>query len=107
MIEVFVSSTFRDLEAERLKLLDRINEALDGVGMEKFVPFGRSSQETAIGKLRDNDAVIFLVSPYYGSFIEKCDIEDCKADCGVKDGTEKLSYTHCEYKIAQAEGKPY
>ena len=52
MIEVFVSSTFRDLEAERLKLLDNINEALDGVGMEKFVPFGKSSQETAIGKLR-------------------------------------------------------
>ena len=107
MIEVFVSSTFRDLESERLKLLDKIDEALDGVGMEKFVPFGKPSQETAIEKLRENDAVILLVSPYYGSFIEKCDIEDCKADCGVKSGTEKLSYTHCEYKIAQAEGKPY
>ncbi|MCK5345688.1 MAG: DUF4062 domain-containing protein, partial [Candidatus Heimdallarchaeota archaeon] len=98
---------FRDLEAERQQLLDRLNCALDGVGMESFIPFGKSSQETALNEMKKNDAVIFLVSPYYGSFIEKCDIKDCKAKCGVNDGSEKISYTHCEYKIALAENKPY
>ena len=107
MIGVFVSSTFRDLEAERQQLLDRLDGALDGVGMEKFVPFGKSSQETAIDELKKSDAVIFLVSPYYGSFIEKCDIQDCKAECGVNDRSEKISYTHCEFKIAQVENIPY
>ena len=76
MLNVFVGSTFRDLKDERKDLLKNLDEALTGVGMERFIPDGRASQEVGIGNLRDSDIVIFLISPYYGSFIEKCKIKD-------------------------------
>jgi hypothetical protein len=106
MIKVFLSSTFRDLQDKRKELLEKLNASLDGIGMEKFIPDGRTSQEVAIDELKKSDIAIFLVSPYYGSFIEKCDLKDCK--CGIKNGSgEKISYTHCEYKIALSENKPH
>jgi len=105
MIRVFVSSTFRDLEIERKLLLDKLNNALTGVGMESFVPNGSTSQEIAIKELKNCDIVIFLISAYYGSFITECKINDCKYRKKEKDC--EISYTHCEYKIALAENKSH
>lgn len=105
MIKVFVGSTFRDMEKERQLLLDNMNKALIGVGMEDFAPDGKTSQEIGVRELRNSDAVVFIISPYYGSLIEECIIKDCKlqtqnSDCDI-------SYTHCEYKLALAENKPH
>ncbi|ODS36212.1 hypothetical protein BEH94_05145 [Candidatus Altiarchaeales archaeon WOR_SM1_SCG] len=110
MLNVFVSSTFRDLKKERKLLIDNLNTALTGVGMESFIPTGSdsgTSQEISIKELRKSDIVIFLVSPYYGSPIDKCKIKDCKAKCLMKDKQGEISYTHCEYKVALAENKHY
>lgn len=107
MLRVFIGSTFRDLEKERETLLNELETALVGVGMEKFVPDGKTSQEIGVEELRDSDLVIFLISPYYGSFIKECKIEDCRAECPMKNHEHEISYTHCEYKVALAENKPH
>ena len=106
MLRVFISSTFRDLEEERAKLLSKLNTALAGVGMEEFTPDGRTSQEIAIEEIKKSDIVIFIISPYYGTLIEECKIKDCKC---LKLGScdSKVSYTHCEYRLALSEGKPH
>lgn len=45
MLRVFVSSTFRHLKRERRILLDRMESALTSVGMDNFIPDGKTSQE--------------------------------------------------------------
>ena len=108
MLNIFLSSTFRDLKDTRTEIIRKLDSAFEGVGMEKFIPDGSSSQEVCIGnlkKIKDNGIVIFLISPYYGSLIESCYIMDeCKADCPMKGGVSQISYTHCEYKTTIAEG---
>ncbi len=107
MLRVFLSSTSRDLKGERRELLENLNQILSEVGMENFIPDGRTSHEISIEELRQSDIAIFLISPYYGSLIDECRIKDCKADCPLKDKSGRISYTHCEYKIALAENKPH
>lgn len=106
MLKVFLSSTFRDLGAERAKILVELDNALEYIGMENFIPDGSTSQEVAINRLKESDIVIFLVTPWYGSLLEKCDIADCAEKCVISDD-EKISYTHCEYKVAKRENKPH
>ena len=107
-VRIFLSSTFRDLKPERKALLNQIGEAFEAIGMETFIPTGKHSQETALDELLKCDAVIFLISPYYGSTIDVCRYKNkCKADCGMKEGKEKISYTWCEYRFAIAEKKPH
>jgi len=106
MLKVFLSSTFRDLGAERAKILVELDKALEDVGMENLIPDGKNSQEAAISKLKGCDIIIFLVSSWYGSILEKCDITDCDEKCMI-DNREKLSYTHCEFKVAKNEKKPH
>lgn len=106
MLKAFLSSTYRDLPEERKEVLNKLNEALEGIGMEDFIPDGRKSHEIGIEKLKESDAVIFLISPWYGSYIENCTLEDCELNCH-ENGDESISYTHCEHKVALAEGKPH
>jgi len=42
MLRVFVSSTFRHLKGERRTLLDKVESALTSVGMENFIPDGKT-----------------------------------------------------------------
>jgi len=105
MLKIFLSSTYRDLAEYRSKILEKLNAAFEGVGMEQFIPDGSNSQEVCIGNLKKNDVVIFLISSYYGSLMESCSLkEDCKAVCPMKTGENQISYTHCEYKTTVAEG---
>jgi len=108
MLKIFLSSTYRDLSDYREKILEEVDNVLRGIGMEKFVPDGTNSQEKCIKELKKSQIVVFLISPYYGSLIEKCTIMDaCKADCPMKTGEGKISYTHCEYKTTLAEEIPH
>ncbi|MHA2001214.1 MAG: tetratricopeptide repeat protein [Promethearchaeota archaeon] len=105
MLKIFLSSTYRDLAEYRSEILDKLNTAFNGVGMEQFVPDGSNSQEVCISYLKKADVVIFLISPYYGSLMDTCSLkEECKAECTMKTKTGKISYTHCEYKTTIAEG---
>ena len=111
MLRVFISSTQKDLNEERQSLINKINESLSAIGMESFVSDGRTSQEIALlddkKGLKNCDLVIFIISPFYGSLIDECRINDCKVDCDFKkDKNRKISYTHCEYRFAVAEKKP-
>jgi len=105
MLKIFLSSTYRDLFEYREKILEEVENVLRGIGMEKFVPDGSNSQEKCISELKESQIVIFLISPYYGSLMPNCTIMDtCKAECPMKTGEGKISYTHCEYKTTIAEG---
>ncbi len=105
MLRVFLSSTSKDLENFRELILDALNESIDGVGMENFIPNGNYSQDVSIREIRKSDIVIFLITPFYGTLLNECNIEDCKAEnCPLKIKNEPISYTHCEYKVTEAEG---
>ena len=74
MLKIFLSSTYRDLAEYRSKILEQLNVAFKGVGMEQFIPDGSNSQEVCIGSLKKNDVVIFLISSYYGSLMNSCSL---------------------------------
>ncbi len=107
MLKIFISSTFRDLKSTRKGLLNKINTSLQAVGMEFFIPDGSYSQEKCIDELKKCDIVIFIISSNYGSLINNCIIKECKAKCQMIKKNERISYTHCEFKVALAENKPH
>jgi len=107
---VFLSSTFRDLEEERKSLIERFDTGLIPICMERFRPRGILSQEVSIEDLEKSDLAIFVISNRYGSpikggckFIDSC----IHKECGMKNNTENISYTHCEYRYTIATNKPH
>ena len=106
MLKIFLSSRFRTLIKPRANILDKLDAVFEGVGMENFIPDGSNSQEASIRNLKESDIVIFLISPSYGSLMDKCSLKnECKAECPMKTGKGRISYVHCEYKYAIAEEK--
>ncbi|NIF56682.1 DUF4062 domain-containing protein [Burkholderia sp. Ax-1724] len=88
--QVFVSSTFKDLEDERQEVMHALLE-LDCIpsGMELF-PAANETQWNLIKKLIDDcDYYILIVAGRYGSI-----------------GSEGISYTEMEYRYAIERGKP-
>jgi hypothetical protein len=88
--QVFVSSTFRDLEEERQEVMHALLE-LDCMpaGMELF-PAANDSQWNLIKKVIDDcDYYILILAGRYGSI-----------------GPEGQSYTEMEYRYALSIGKP-
>lgn len=88
--QVFVSSTFRDLEAERQEVMHALLE-LDCIpsGMELF-PAADETQWNLIKRVIDDcDYYILIMGGRYGSI-----------------GPEGISYTEMEYRYAIASGKP-
>ncbi len=116
-VKVFVSSTYIDMKKERRELIERLNRSVCAIGMEGFIPSEKSSQETALlddyRGLKNCDAAIFLITPWYGSLLKNCTIPDCKASCSMKPKSirrkrrRKVSYTHCEYNYARGKRIPY
>ncbi|MBU7011482.1 MAG: DUF4062 domain-containing protein, partial [Theionarchaea archaeon] len=108
--KVFLSSTYRDLHGMRGHLLNQLVSALDTGAMEKFISRGEGPQTTSLRELKESDIAIFLISHYYGTDIQHCEFtKTCKVDCEMKSGGKsgRISYTWCEYRTAQAEGKPH
>jgi len=88
--QVFVSSTFRDLQEERQEIMQALLE-LDCIpsGMELF-PAANDDQWTLIKRVIDDcDYYIVVVGGRYGS-----------------EGPEGLSFTEMEYRYAVQSGKP-
>ena len=88
--QVFVSSTFRDLEDERQEVMHALLE-LDCMpaGMELF-PAANESQWNLIKRVIDDcDYYILIIGGRYGSI-----------------GPDGLSYTEMEYRYASQIGKP-
>jgi hypothetical protein len=88
--QVFVSSTFKDLEEERQEVMHALLE-LDCLpaGMELF-PAANETQWNLIKKvIDDSDYYILIVGGRYGSI-----------------GPEGFSYTEMEYRYALSIGKP-
>ncbi|MQA21243.1 DUF4062 domain-containing protein [Rugamonas rivuli] len=88
--QVFVSSTFRDLEVERQEVMNALLE-LDCIpaGMELF-PATNETQWNLIKKVIDDcDYYVLIVGGRYGSV-----------------GAEGISYTEMEYQYALSTGKP-
>lgn len=88
--QVFVSSTFKDLEEERQEVMHALLE-LDGMpaGMELF-PAANETQWNLIKKVIDDcDYYVLILGGRYGSV-----------------GPDGLSYTEMEYRYALSIGKP-
>jgi hypothetical protein len=88
--QVFVSSTFRDLEMERQEVMHALLE-LDCMpsGMELF-PAANETQWNLIRKVIDDcDYYVLILGGRYGSI-----------------GPEGISYTEMEYRYALSTGKP-
>jgi hypothetical protein len=88
--QVFVSSTFVDLQEERQEVMQALLE-LDCIpaGMELF-PAGNDDQWSLIKKVIDDcDYYLVIVGGRYGS-----------------QGPDGLSYTEMEYRYATEQGKP-
>lgn len=88
--QVFVSSTFRDLEEERQEVMHALLE-LDCIpsGMELF-PAANETQWNLIKKVIDDfDYYVLILGGRYGSI-----------------GPEGISYTEMEYRYALSSGKP-
>lgn len=88
--QVFVSSTFRDLELERQEVMHALLE-LDCMpaGMELF-PAANETQWNLIKKVIDDcDYYLLILGGRYGSI-----------------GPEGISYTEMEYRYALSTGKP-
>lgn len=88
--QVFVSSTFRDLELERQEVMHALLE-LDCMpaGMELF-PAANETQWNLIKKVIDDcDYYLLILGGRYGSI-----------------GPEGISYTEMEYRYALSNGKP-
>jgi tetratricopeptide (TPR) repeat protein len=108
ILNVFLSSTFKDLKDTRRELIDRLDSALEGAAMEKFISHGEKPQPDALKQLNKSDIAIYLVSDYYGTNLPACLCKDyCKADCGKKNDAETISYTWCEFRFGLAEDKPH
>jgi len=90
MLKIFLSSTYQDLGEARSEILKKLDYAFAGVGMEEFIPDGKSSHEICINELKKSDIVIFLLSSNYGTLIDVCKLkENCKAECPMKTGEGK------------------
>lgn len=88
--QVFVSSTFKDLEEERQEVMHALLE-LDCIpsGMELF-PAANATQWSLIKRVIDDcDYYVLIVGGRYGSI-----------------GPEGMSYTEMEYRYAQSINKP-
>ena len=107
MLRIFISSTFRDLKYFRSKLLFRLKNVIESVGMEQFIPDGTNSHAKCFENLESCDFVIFFISVSYGSLINSCSNHACIAECPFKIKREKISYTHCEYLITISKKKPH
>jgi hypothetical protein len=88
--QVFVSSTFQDLQAERQAVIQALLE-LDCIpsGMELFPAADEDQWSLIKGIINDCDYYIVVIAGRYGSI-----------------GPEGLSYTEMEYRYAVELGKP-
>lgn len=90
-LRVFVSSTFRDLEPVRERLIRAIQEAGDfPVAMETFGARPDKPLAVCLGEVQSADVFVLILGGSYGSV----------------DPTTGLSYTHLEYQEAVKQGVP-
>lgn len=91
-LQVFVSSTYFDLKAERQAAVAAILKAGHiPAGMELFTSGDQSQWETIKSWIDESDVYMLILGGRYGS-IEK---------------TTELSYTELEYDYAVSKGKPF
>jgi len=102
MLKVFISSTYRDLKEVRQLIIGDVEETLEAVAMEKFIPVNESSHRESIKHLKEIDVCIFIIGDYYGTVIKEC--KERKNSCKGCNGD--ISFTHCEYRRAVQLGKP-
>lgn len=90
-LQVFISSTFTDLEAERQTAVQAVlNAGHIPAGMELFKAADTSQKETIKRWIKESDVYMLILGGRYGSI----------------DKETGKSYTHWEYDYAKELGKP-
>ena len=91
MLKVFLSSTFKDLEAERKAVEAAIHRmSAQYIGMEHFGSFAEEPIEKSLEKVRTADVLILLLGDRYGYLPEQ----------------SLISITEAEYQEAKKRGIP-
>ena len=91
-MKIFLSSTFRDLRAEREAVLSALQKYQQNIlAMEYFLATPETPLDTALQQLRKSDVVLLVVGFHAGSLLP--------------DGSGK-SYTEAEYEQAKNDEKP-
>lgn len=90
-LQVFVSSTYKDLVNERQKAVEGILKSRHiPAGMELFVPTDKTQWDIIQEWIKDSDVLLLILGGRYGS---------------IEDDSQK-SYTHLEYEFALKHNIP-
>lgn len=91
-MKIFVSSTYRDLKADRAAVSDVLNriDGVEAVRMEDFFASHHPPIKECLDRLAECDAVVLLLGSRYGTL----------------DATSGLSVTELEYRKAKGLGIP-
>lgn len=90
-LQIFISSTFTDLQDERQAAVEAILKAGHiPAGMELFTASNKSQWEIIKKWIDESDVYMLILGGRYGSI----------------ETTSGLSYTHLEYEYAQSKNKP-
>ncbi len=101
-LKIFISSTFRDLRNFRQEIIKDLDHCFSIAAMESFIPSGKHSQEVIVQELKSSDIVLFFISSYYGTVMDRCRMQnDCKSKCGAKNN-KQISFTRCEYRYTNS-----
>ncbi|MBQ3011815.1 MAG: DUF4062 domain-containing protein [Methanocorpusculum sp.] len=134
MLDIFLSSTFKDLDYVRSKILTRLQQSVTPRAMEYFAS-STSPQKFIFHDgdygIINADYIIYLLTPQYGSLIDECHVSDsCSELClnerekkegnenikfaercyyheGTDDCNGKISYTHCELRLGRCINCPH
>jgi tetratricopeptide (TPR) repeat protein len=105
-VDVFISSTFSDLEAFRLELRNVIiSLGMYPIDMVDFEPSSRNALQMCYDKLQEAEIFIGIYAHRYG-YAPSSEISYKTKDGEIKTGDGETGITHWEYLWAQEMGIP-
>jgi tetratricopeptide (TPR) repeat protein len=105
-VDVFISSTFSDLEAFRFELRNVIiSLGMYPIDMVDFEPSSRNALQMCYDKLQEAEIFIGIYAHRYG-YAPSSEISYKTKDGEVKTGDGETGITHWEYLWAQEKGIP-
>ena len=105
-LDVFISSTFSDLEAFRLEIRNVIiSLGMYPIDMVDFEPSNRNALQMCYDKLQEAELFIGIYAHRYG-YAPKADSSYTTIDGEIRTGDGETSITHWEYIWAQEKGIP-
>lgn len=101
--QIFISSTYLDLEEQRESLTKHLNKNKYIVeGMEGFPAANRQQWDIIKNRINKSDVFVLIIADRYGSIAEHAH----QMEQHLVKRNEKISYTHLEFRYAKSIGLP-